>query len=190
MRPFILLVGPSGTGKTTIAEELEKEYGMKSIQSYTTRPPRYPGETGHTFIDDEGFDQLENMVGYTVFNGYRYCATEHQVATHDIYVIDPVGVEYFKQHYKGNREWRVYYLSAPDIIRERRMRKRGDSIEKVKARLENDKEAFDPWLHSIDIYAVIPTHLYSPKEAAELIFENVNQVSVFERGTHHAPITF
>ena len=43
-KPLILLVGKSGSGKTTIAEYLEKHYGMKMLRSYTTRPMRKPNE--------------------------------------------------------------------------------------------------------------------------------------------------
>ena len=40
---IFLIVGCSGSGKTTITEQLEQKYGLKSIQSYTTRKPRYEG---------------------------------------------------------------------------------------------------------------------------------------------------
>ena len=61
-----LIVGRSGSGKTTIAEELERKYGLKSIQSYTTRPKRSDNETGHIFVSDEEFDKLTDMVAYTL----------------------------------------------------------------------------------------------------------------------------
>ena len=47
---LILLVGASGSGKTTIAKELEQK-GFNVIHSYTTREPRKPNEWGHIFID-------------------------------------------------------------------------------------------------------------------------------------------
>ena len=50
MKNIYLIVVCSGSGKTAITEKLEELYNLKSIQSYTTRPPRYDGETGHTFI--------------------------------------------------------------------------------------------------------------------------------------------
>ena len=48
MNVIVCLIGPSGSGKTTIARMLEAEYNV--IHSYTTRPPREPGEWGHNFI--------------------------------------------------------------------------------------------------------------------------------------------
>ena len=35
-----LIVGASGSGKTTVANALEEKYGYKQLQSYTTRPMR------------------------------------------------------------------------------------------------------------------------------------------------------
>ena len=55
---IICIVGRSGSGKTTAAEYLEELYGLKSIQSYTTRPKRKPNETGHTFVTEDEFDKI------------------------------------------------------------------------------------------------------------------------------------
>ena len=41
---LLVIVGESGCGKTSIAEKLQ-QYGLKLIQSYTTRPKRKPLET-------------------------------------------------------------------------------------------------------------------------------------------------
>ena len=57
-KPLIIcIVGESGSGKTTIAEYIEREHGIKMMESYTDRPMRYPGETGHTFVTKEEFGQ-------------------------------------------------------------------------------------------------------------------------------------
>lgn len=37
---IVLLVGPSASGKSTIADKLEELYGWKQVQSITTRPRR------------------------------------------------------------------------------------------------------------------------------------------------------
>ena len=54
---LLVIVGESGCGKTSIAERLQ-QYGLKLIQSYTTRPKRKPLETGHTFVTKEDFDKI------------------------------------------------------------------------------------------------------------------------------------
>jgi guanylate kinase len=135
-------VGESGSGKTTIVEELQKQYNLKTIQSYTTREKRSQNETGHIFVTDEEFDKLKDICGFTNFNGSRYCATSEQVDSADLYVIDVWGVDYFKEHYKGNKIPRVVYISTTPQMRESRMLKRGDKKQQVLQRLEHDKIAF------------------------------------------------
>lgn len=142
MNNICLLVGESGSGKTTIASILENDYDYKQLMSYTTRPPRCDGEVGHVFVSDEEFDKLTDMVGYTEFNGYRYCATAQQVEENDIYVIDPAGVDYFKHAYRGDKNVVVIYISVDRGERFVRMINRGDPAEKVYERLLNDDEAF------------------------------------------------
>ena len=138
---FILLMGKSGTGKSTIAQELYKRYGLSSIESYTTREPRYPNESGHIFVTNEQFDELENMVGFTTFCGNRYCATAEQVEENDIYIIDPDGVEYFMETYIGNKTPIVIYLEFPISVCYDRLVLR-DGAEEAERRKENDNEIF------------------------------------------------
>lgn len=142
---IILLVGRSGSGKTTVANELEKRYGLTQVQSYTTRTPRYAGEKGHIFVSFEEFERIEkekNMVAYTLYNGHKYCATEDQVNDHDIYVIDPAGVEFFRQAYKGHKKVVVVLLDVGEGTRISRMALRGDDLGDVIKRIAYDKTAF------------------------------------------------
>lgn len=141
---ILLIVGESGSGKSTIANYMEKEYGCKQVLSYTTRPMRADDEANptHTFVTQEEFDELDNRVGYTKFNGYEYCATAEQVDNNDIYVIDPAGVDFFKEKYHGIKTPIVVYIKATGDIRRDRMLARGDSIEQVVERLINDIKAF------------------------------------------------
>ena len=101
----------------------------KILQSYTTRPKRTPNETGHTFVSDEEFNNLENICAYGEFGGYKYCATKEQVDNSDIYVIDAQGIEYFKKYYHGKRKPIVVYISISPIKRFIRLIKR-DGIKK------------------------------------------------------------
>lgn len=155
MNSILLLVGASGSGKTTVANELCQRYGLKQIDSYTTRPPRYHGEAGHIFVSDDEFDRLENLVGFTNYNGARYCATAAQVEACDVYVIDPAGVEFFRTAYRGSKTVFVAELLVPDDVREQRMYQRGDSEEQIRSRLELDAKIFptldaDLYLTNVD----------------------------------------
>lgn len=141
MAQIILLVGESGSGKTTIADLLEEMYGYKVLKSYTTRLPRL-NDTSHVFITDEEFDNLKDIVAYTEYNGYRYCATADQVDHSDIYVIDPDGIEKLKEIYHGKKKLVDVYIRVPEEIRASRMKKRGDSDAQIASRLDYDKKAF------------------------------------------------
>ena len=147
---IFLIVGCSGSGKTTITERLEQKYGLKSIQSYTTRKPRYEGETGHIFISDEEFDKITDMVAYTEFAGNRYCATAEQVENNDLYIIDPKGVDFFMKAYKGSKTPKIIFISSNLTTRYERMVERAETkgkshqeaIESSLARIANDAGEF------------------------------------------------
>lgn len=147
-RPLYLFVGQSGSGKTTIVEELENICGRKSIQSYTTRPQRYENEYGHTFISDDEFDKLENIIAYTEYHGFRYCSTEELIDNSDLYVVDPDGVETLLEKYSNTeRTICIFYLDTTVTTRVDRMVDRGDSDTSIVSRLRND-EKFD-WYYKL-----------------------------------------
>lgn len=155
MNSIYLIVAPSGAGKTTIVDFLESNYGLKSINSYTTRRPRFDGETGHIFVSDEEFDKLTDMVAYTMFDNNRYCATVEQVEENDLYVIDPKGVEFFKQHYNGNKQVKVIYIESDITTRYERMRQRAEdtglshleAVDLSLKRIVNDVSEFYDYVH-------------------------------------------
>lgn len=122
---IFLIVGESGSGKTSIVSLLEKRHSLKSIQSYTTRPKRYENEYGHIFVSENEFNLLENLVGYTLYNGYQYCATSQQVEDNDLYVIDIAGINFFKENYKGNKIVKTIYIKSDMPTRFDRMIERG-----------------------------------------------------------------
>ena len=147
---IFLIVGCSGSGKTTITERLEQKYGLKSIQSYTTRPKRYEDESGHIFVSDEEYDKLTDMVAYTEFAGNRYCATAEQVENNDLYIIDPKGIDFFMKSYKGSKTPKVIFINSNLTTRYERMVGRAETkgkshqeaIESSLTRIVNDAGEF------------------------------------------------
>ena len=183
-KPLYLFVGESASGKTSVAEYLEKEKGMKSVQSYTTRPPRYEGEKGHRFISEEEFDKLKNIVAYTVFDGYRYCSTKEQADDADIYVIDPPGVKTFLEKYKTeDRTIRIIFFDADIRTRIDRMHKKGDSDKSIVNRLYNDSK-YNWWDETLQIYTnylmTIKIDIDNVKLGIYLIDANQNFESVIK----------
>lgn len=143
-----LIVGPSGSGKDAIVDRLVAEYGLKRIDSYTTRKSRGPGDR-HIFVDDfidwKETHPGERVVGFTYFNGHDYWATQSQVEESDLYIIDPDGVAFFMDNYLGRKKVRVVWISVPPLTRLNRMISRGDGVFKAVGRLMHDRKVFrDP----------------------------------------------
>lgn len=146
-KPLFLFVGKSASGKTSVANMLESD-GYTQVSSYTTRLPRYEGEVGHTFITEEEYNRLENIVASTLYNGYHYCTTLEQIQDADIYVIDVPGVKTLLANYdKLNRYIYVLYFDANICNRIRRMLKRHDSDTQIVGRLLQDEE--NDWLKDL-----------------------------------------
>jgi len=164
---IVLLMGKSGSGKSTIAQVLEEKYGWTQIHSYTTRAPRYPGEQGHIFISDIEFNQLTDMVAYTNFAGNKYCATAQQVEENQVYVIDPDGCEYFLQAYHGNKLVLPIGILCEEEKLFDRMIARGDSFANASARIEHDKKKFAKLENMAACF--LDSNSYTREENAETI---------------------
>ena len=153
---LLLIVGKSGSGKTSIANELERRFGLRQLQSYTTRPPRSANDKGHIFVTPERFHSLD-LIAYTEFAGYEYGATYDQLRYNDIYIVDVKGVKDIEaaKKPKGLRVLTLY-LNENALTRYKRMRGRGDSVKQAISRLWHDFWAFR------GIKEIKPTYLKSP----------------------------
>lgn len=78
--PLLVVIGPSGSGKSSAVQELSKRGAVEVTPSWTTRAPR-KGETSssieHKFVSEEEFDKHENQDFFLevvqLFNlSYRY----------------------------------------------------------------------------------------------------------------------
>lgn len=146
---LFLFVGPSGCGKTTVTTLLEDRYNERAIRSYTTRKPRFENEDGHTFISEEEFNNLTDLVAYTKYNGFLYGTTVEQLDNATLYVLDIPGVETLLENYKNTaRPICVFYLDSTVKTRIRRMIDRHDSDTAIVGRLYNDEE-YD-WYKKLD----------------------------------------
>ena len=146
--PLYLFVGKSGSGKTTIANRLSERCGLKQVESYTTRAPRYDGEIGHIFISKSEFDNLGELAAYTLYNGNEYGTTFEQLKECNIYVIDVPGIETLLQKNNFTRPIRIVYFDTTVYTRINRMLDRGDHDNAIVARLLQDEE-YD-WHHKLD----------------------------------------
>ena len=179
---MICIIGASGSGKTSVANILDKKYGLKQLRSYSTRKPRYDGDQEHTYISVCEFESLQNMIASTVFNDHLYGATKEQYDSSDIYVIDPVGFYNMLQIFVEN-QWEykqpfVVWLDTDVITRMIRMENRGDNAEQIQERVEHDARMFNdivmmtflknkwfPVMH-------ISSDLYSAEQIADMIYKD------------------
>lgn len=151
MQSLLLILGASGSGKSTLCTELEKRYGLKSIPSYTTRQPRFEGEQGHTFITEDEFDKLKDILAYAETDNCRYAVTKEMFEDeqYSIYVIDMTGLKYLYEHYHGDRPLISVFIDCDVYDRFKHMVYRTDSrtyYEKMEAalhRIEHDAVEFN-----------------------------------------------
>ena len=139
--PLYLFVGKSASGKTSVADLLEKRYGHKQVYSYCTRKPRYDGEIGHIFISEDKFKNLGELAAYTFYHQCHYGTTFKQLDECNIYVIDPSGVKSLLKKLsdrESKRPIRIFYFDAAVSTRIDRMIDRGDSDMQIVSRLHND----------------------------------------------------
>ena len=150
MKNIYLICGKSGVGKDTIVNDLCKRNHMKKLVSYTTRPKRPNEFNTHIFINKKRYLQLQDVVCSTLFDGNYYCATKKQIEQADIYIIDRKGIEDFKKNYKGDRPYKIIYLTTFPWLRKHRMLQRDKDTIVVENRIKNDKEKFKGILKYVD----------------------------------------
>lgn len=177
--PIFLILGESGCGKDTIVNTLCDKYGYKRVKSYTTRPPRgtETDERSHIFVSDFEFDQLQNLVAYTRFDRYRYCATSEQVDNADLYIIDADGIKFFQERYKGARKPFVIRIVSTVADRYTWLYERygadDAASELALNRIEHDELAFAKSRLPQNIGAEINNSVY---KSLDTVVEEVHQV--------------
>lgn len=131
---IIAITGKSASGKSSIEQILEKEYGYKRVVSTTTRPMR-SNEINHVdyhFISDREFQQLideDKLIEYRYYNTitndkptrwqYGIEKNEIDLSKHNyVVVVDLKGLEDLKKEF-GYRVISIY-IDVPEEIRKTR----------------------------------------------------------------------
>lgn len=146
MKKLFCVVGRTGTGKDSLVDLVCSSLGMKKVKSYTTRERRSgEGDDSHVFIKPVEIDQFKGrMAAYTKIGEVEYFATIDQVLEGDFYVIDPNGLDDFRERWDFNKfpiSIVVIYITVPKMTQLSRLLGRGDNAEKSNSRMlaENDQ---------------------------------------------------
>ncbi len=142
-----VLVGPSGTGKTTIAQDLVGQVPqLRKAVTCTTRPPREGEREGvdYFFVSEEQFDFLlaaGKLIEHTIYGGYRYglpvdqFLEAEQAGADMLAVLDIQGVHHLRSTFGPERVRAIFLCSPSEEELRRRMRERGSSPEEIASRL-------------------------------------------------------
>ena len=109
-----------------------------------------PSGTGKTSI----CNMLKEKYNIT-FDEYNNCATAEQVENNDLYIIDPKGVDFFMESYKGSKMPKVIFISSDMTTRYERMKSRAeengseymDAVKSSLERITNDVVEFYDYIH-------------------------------------------
>ena len=141
-----LIVGRSGTGKSTLEEKLCRDYNLKSIKSYSTRPKRSPNEDSHIFINPSDVDKYPNKIATTTINGSFYFATKEQLDESQLYVIDPIGLYELSNNFP-DLTFNLIYLKLPKYKHKQYLKNRrknsNETPELQAQRLKSENQQFD-----------------------------------------------
>lgn len=169
----VVIVGESASGKTTLAKELEKNYGFERIVTYTTRPKRdYEiGGVDYHFISDEEYSwMLEDGEFAEVgnYNGWMYGSAkkDYQSGGDKVIVLTPKGLRSVK---RNGIECFSVLLSVPRRDRLIKMLQRLDNIEESYRRNVSDVGMFDGVEDEVDFVLGNADYKYSPKELAFVV---------------------
>ncbi|MFR8103759.1 MAG: AAA family ATPase [Clostridia bacterium] len=147
---MIILIGESGSGKTTILNELEKR-GFEKAINHTTRKPRDGEETlkEYEFVTKEEFEEMwkkGKLVQRAEFNGEYYGISTESLKDNVACILIVDSIQDIKDRILelglNGINIQSFYIHVPVDERTKRMLKRGDNIESIQRKIQIDKEKF------------------------------------------------
>lgn len=169
---MLILVGPSASGKTEIANILISNYHMKKVVTYTTRSIRINEVAGisYNFVTVDEFlrmKQNDEFVETTFYNNNYYGTRKKDISSEKIVVLDLNGLKSFQE--KMPDAVFSVYLDTVEETRILRMALRGDSREQIEKRIVNDRHFFDK--EKINVDYIIKNENTSLEKLADTIYE-------------------
>lgn len=149
---LIVIVAPSGTGKSTLIKRLKKEFPeITESVSYTTRPQR-PGEIhgeSYFFISKEEFDakrEKDDFLEWAQVHGNFYGTSKSFVercleeGKNVLFDLDVQGTDSFKAYFKELAN--IIFIAPPSVEElEKRLRHRGtENMDVINLRVSNARK--------------------------------------------------
>ena len=175
---MIVLAGASASGKTEVAKELAKSFGVTKVITTTTRKMRVGEQNGrdYFFVTKERFLQMieeGRFVEYTNYNDNLYGSTKDQIAANKCVVIDPAGLKAYIA--LNDPSIVTFFLDSLEKTRYKRMLQRGDKEEDAKNRIAHDRKAFHP-SNIADVDFHIDSETKTIEEVAQMVYENYKRL--------------
>ena len=163
---MIVLAGASASGKTEVAKELAKKYGITKVRKMRV------GETNgkdYFFVSKEKFElmlQEGRFVEHTLYNENLYGSTKDQIMPNRCVVIDSAGLRAYIA--LNDPTIVTFFLDSNEETRFKRMLLRGDKEEDAKKRVTHDRLAFRP-----ENIADVDFHINSETHSVEEVTDDV-----------------
>lgn len=171
---MFIILGESASGKTSVEREIEKNYGIRRIISYTTRPERpkevdgldYNFVTRPEFIGKvvEGF-----FMETTIYDGYLYGTAKEDYERKGLIVMDPIGLRRLKKI--REIELVSVYIKTKEETRMNRLIKRGMNTKEAKNKILKDRDLFKGIEKEVDYVVDNNKSLKETTEQVGKIFE-------------------
>ncbi|MDD5901720.1 MAG: guanylate kinase [Lachnospiraceae bacterium] len=174
---MIILVGKSGSGKTSIQEELIKDGKYKRVVTYTTRSMRegeIDGVTYHfisscEFLKKQSEGFFVETTYYDVASGERwFYGTSSECFNDDnsVLIMNPDGIKAIKGRKDIN--YTIFYIMCDNKTLKKRLKKRGDNPKEAKRRLKADKKDFKN-IEALCDYTIMNGDNCTPKDVVGMI---------------------
>lgn len=154
MNKIIVIAGPTGSGKTTVADYLNQRYGVVKVITHTTRPQRtnekqgvdYYFETADSFDQNHYLEQVQ-YAHYRYGSSYEGLTQAWQKNPIACIVLDTAGAITYQQKL-GDQVEILFLRVQKEATLKQRLLKRGDSMDSITKRINSPEYRRDMELPS------------------------------------------